>query len=151
MISATRTAVPMPKSISTNYRLAPALSPPWQPVGELERPSASETEFGTEVVCNERWPAAGSPGSTYGQTSLTPRVRLVPRSGHEEWMDGHLVNMVRAPAQDAGGEMTRPTFWNTPSICIPWKQMPSRPPNRGAAILPACRSCYRVGLTASPA
>jgi hypothetical protein len=86
------------------YRLSSRATDPWLPAGQLARPSASETEFGIEVACNDRWLAAGSLGCTIGSTGLTPRVCLLPRSGYEEWMDSYFVEAVRAPVEDADAD-----------------------------------------------
>jgi hypothetical protein len=71
------------------------------PVGELSPATASETEFGIELAASAEWQAAGSLGSKAGATGLTSRVRLVPRSGFEEWLDNQLVADPREALSDA--------------------------------------------------
>jgi hypothetical protein len=76
------------------YRYRRQPSGQWATVGELTPAAASETEFGIELAVNDTWQAAGSLSSKAGATGLTSRVRLVPRSGFEQWLgcppgDGH--------------------------------------------------------------
>ncbi len=82
------------------YRYRRQPSGPWAPVGELAPAAASASEFGIEVAVSDAWQAAGSLGSTAGATGLTSRVRVVPRSGFEEWLDTHRVNGPREPLAD---------------------------------------------------
>jgi hypothetical protein len=82
------------------YRYRRQSSGHWAPVGELAPAAASETEFGIELAVGAGWQAAGSLGSTADATGLTSRVRLVPRSGFEEWLDTHLVAAPREALSD---------------------------------------------------
>jgi hypothetical protein len=82
------------------YRYRRQPSGQWVPVGELAPAAASETEFGIELAVSAEWQAAGSLGSKADATGLTSRVRLVPRRGFEEWLDGHRVSNPREALSD---------------------------------------------------
>jgi hypothetical protein len=82
------------------YRFRRQASGAWIPLGELDPPAASQSEFGIEVAVNGEWQAAGSLGSRNGATSLSSRIRLVPRSRYEEWLDTRQTTAGRGPLDD---------------------------------------------------
>ncbi|MES2707786.1 MAG: hypothetical protein V4726_14435 [Verrucomicrobiota bacterium] len=86
------------------YKYRRQASGTWVFAGEIVPPSASDTEFGIEVACNDRWLAAGSLGCAAGATGLTSRVRVIPRSGYEEWLDARLITTGRQPTDDADAD-----------------------------------------------
>lgn len=86
------------------YKYRRQASGTWAYAGEVAPPAASDTEFGIEVACNDRWLAAGSLGCAAGAAGLTSRVRVMPRSGYEEWLDARLITSGRLPADDADGD-----------------------------------------------
>ena len=88
------------------YKLTENETSPWRSCGMLPPPSASMTEFGIEVACNEKWLAAGSLACIQEAEGLDSRIRLIPRSGYEEWMDGFLVSTRREPGADADDDAT---------------------------------------------
>jgi hypothetical protein len=83
------------------YRFRRQASGSWIPVGELDPPAASQSEFGIEVAVNSEWQAADSLSSRNGATSLSSRVRLVPRSRYQEWLDTRQTTAGRGPLDDA--------------------------------------------------
>jgi hypothetical protein len=86
------------------YRFRRQSDSQWLGLGEMEPPQGSQTEFGIEVAVSPEWTAAGSLGSAPDSTGLGSRVRISPRSGYEEWLDGRLVADGRRWDDDADAD-----------------------------------------------
>lgn len=112
------------------YKYRRQVSGEWTYAGEIAPPSDSITEFGIEVACNDRWMAAGSLACAAGASGLTSRVRMIPCSGYEEWLDAQLITKGREPAADTDGDGLSTLLEYTTNL------EPGQPGRAGAAMKP---------------